>query len=35
MTGTGQDLFAMLGNRAQQFEVIETGGVSQAAEVPS
>ncbi|MCA3438901.1 MAG: DNA replication and repair protein RecF, partial [Rhodobacter sp.] len=35
MTGTGQDLFAMLGNRAQQFEVTETGGVSQAAEVPS
>ena len=35
MTGTGQDLFATLGNRAQQFAVTETGGVSQAAEVPS
>ena len=35
MTGTGQDLFAMPGHRAQQFEVTETGGVSTVAEVPS
>lgn len=35
MTGTGQELFETLGHRAQQFDVTETGGVSQVAEVPS
>ena len=35
MTGTGQELFATLGNGAQQFEVTESGGVSQVAQVAS
>ena len=33
MTGTGQDLFDTLGNRAQTFEVAEIGGLSHISEV--
>ena len=29
MTGTGPELFAELGSRAQQIEVLETGGTSE------
>jgi DNA replication and repair protein RecF len=35
LTGTGQELFAALGQRAQQFDVTEAGGESHVAEVPS
>jgi len=35
MTGTGQELFETLGDRAQQFDVTEAGGISRVAKVPS